>query len=157
MNPDPEQDLKRFRLSPPAPELRAQVLAAARREWSRPSLPRTWPSSQRPLLAIAASILIVAGSHWLNALLVIPAEAWPPRAAVSAVDAESIFADLPAALALYEIPPAADSRALVIVLETRRTQLQLLRELIPEPPVPSFPGPLSRQFRQIPPWQSSWS
>ena len=56
MNPNPEQQLHRFRRPDPSPELRARVLAAARQAWGKPPPASAWAPLQRSLLAIAAAL-----------------------------------------------------------------------------------------------------
>lgn len=133
MNSTPEQNLERFRLAPPSPELRARVLAAARQEWDKPVPVSAWQSLQRPLLAIAASLVIAAAGGWGNHRLAAPA----------------VVASAPPAEPAPFIHPGAKyviRKAAMATLGPHQRQSFEIFEDFRKP----APGPLTRQYRQNP-------
>jgi hypothetical protein len=149
MNPNPEQFLQQFRLPPPAPELRARALAAAREEWDRPSPASIWVSLRRPLLAVAASLVLLAAGHWTNQRLLssIAVASAPPAATSLWVPVE--MAGLPAPLFLHAAGGPADPRAARTALLSRQNQMRELMERIPSPPAAPAPNGQSHLPRQM--------
>jgi len=149
MNPTPEQQLQRFRLPPPAPDLRARVLAAARQEWNKPAPVSIWQLFRRPLLAIAAALVIAAAGSWTNRRMVSPAVA----AAVPAPPPEEIQEQK---LVLVDPPPpppfihpgakyAIRKAAMATLGPVQRQSFKIL-----EDHRKPAPGPLTRPVRQNP-------
>ena len=148
MNSTPERNLERFRLAPPAPELRARVLAAARQEWDKPAPASEWAPLKRPLLAIAAALVLAAAGSWTNQRLVSPAvqaPAWKP--VVFAGGIPSRFATLGSGF--------VDPKAALAAIQLRHDQMRKLTETIPAPAAAPAPDGQTRQYRQNPPGPAS--
>ena len=148
MNPNPEQLLQQFRLSPTTPELRARVLAAARKEWNTPSSVSDWAPLKRSLLAIAASLLLLAAGDWANHRLTAPASVASARPAAEAPWISMELAGIPAPLFVRYGRAPVNPRAALAALQSRQTQIHELLQDTPVPPsVPASDGQ-TRQHRQ---------
>lgn len=147
MNPNPEQVLRPFRLPEPSPELRARVLAAAREEWNRPASVSAWWTLRRPLLAVAASLVLAAFGSWANQRLTAPGAvaSAPPAAESPWVSVE--IAGLPTPLFIHA-GGQADPRAAIAALQSRQIQMRELLERIPALPAAPTPNGQTREFRQ---------
>ena len=148
MKTNPEQVLQQFRLSSPTPALRARILAAAHQEWDKPAPVSAWPSLRRPLLAIAASLVLLAAGHWTNHRLTAPTSVASARPTAESQWISMELADIPAPLFVRSGRAPVDPRAIIEALQSRQTQM---RELMQDTPVPP-PAPASdgqtRQYRQ---------
>lgn len=149
MNPNPEQVMQQFRLPPPAPDLRARALSAARAEWNAPAPVSAWTSLRRPLQAVAAALVLLAAGNWANQRLTASesvASALPPPASPW-ISVE--MAGIPAPLFARPGRAPLNPRAALAALQSRQIQIH---ELLQNSPVPS-PAPASdgqtRQYRQI--------
>lgn len=149
MNPNPEQVLQQFHLPEPSPELRARVLAAARQEWNRPAPVSAWWTLRRPLLAIAASLVLLAAGNWANLRLIssTAVASAPPAAASPWASVE--IAGLPAPLFIHAGGGPADPRAASAALQSRQIQMRELMDRIPSPPAAPAPNGQSHLPRQI--------
>ena len=149
MNPTPEHRLQRFRLPTPSPELRARVLAAARQEWNKPAPVSAWQVLRRPLLAIAASLVIAAAGGWANHRLVSPvvAAAGPAPSPVK-IEGQALVLAEPPAPPLFIHPGAkyVIRKAAMATLGPQQRQSIKILEGCRKP----APGPLTRLFRQNP-------
>lgn len=157
MNSAPEQNLERFRLAPPSSELRARVLAAARQEWGQPVPASEWAPLKRPLLAIAASLVLAAAGSWTNHRLVSPAVvASAPPSAENIPEQELVQAEPPTPPPF--IHPGAKypiRKAAMAALGTQQNQaLDLLEEYRGPAGIGTAPSH-SRPFRQISPGPAS--
>lgn len=152
---DAEQSLKRLRMAEPSPELRARVLAAARQEWQKPVPVSAWQPFRRPLLAIAASLVIAAAGSWMNSTLVsLPAVASTSHAEEPQWK-ELEIAGLP--IRLYLLPGAGAIRGeeAIATLELHLQQMNdMLNPRRNEPAIPASGGQ-TKQFRQKTMIQSS--
>ena len=148
MKQNPEQLLQQFRLPPPSTELRARILAAARQEWDKPSPASEWAPLKRPLLAIAASLVLLAAGSWANHRLTEPFSVASARPAAESPWISMELAGIPAPLFVRSGRAPVDPRATIAALQSRQTQIH---ELLQDTPVPS-PAPASdgqtRQYRQ---------
>ena len=125
---DVEAVLRRARVSPPPPELKGRILAAAETAWREPSaVPRDAWDWATVLLELAAAAVILLAGLQVNARLTGPS-ASPAVAAVAA--SPEWTGDMLSLLPLWSHPKAApDPAVLSQVLRARR---DLLRELLPE-------------------------
>lgn len=148
MNPNPEQQLQRFRLATPSSELRARVLAAAREEWQRPAPASAWVSLRRSLLAVAAALVLLAAGSWANQRLTAPgAMASAPPAATSPWVAVEL-AGLPVPLFVHAGGGQIDPRAASAALQSRQIQMRELMDRSPAPPAAPAPNGQTREIRQ---------
>ena len=148
MNSAPEQNLERFRLAPPSPDLRARALAAARQEWVKPAPASEWAPLKRSLLAVAASLVLAAAGSWTNQRLVSPAvqaPAWQP--VVFAGGIPSRFVTLGRGF--------VDPKAALAAIQLRHDQMRNLMNKAPLPTAVPAPDGQTRQFRQNPPGPAS--
>ncbi|MDD4118183.1 MAG: hypothetical protein PHI39_08230 [Kiritimatiellae bacterium] len=145
MNPNPEEQLQRFRLPAPAPELRAHILAAAREEWQRPAPASDWVTLRRPLLAVAASLVLLAAGGWANQRLAAPATFASARPADSGQLQTPELPGLPPPrfITARTAPPTLTAAA----LQARHDLLNVLMDF-PEPRAIA-PNGQSRLIRQI--------
>lgn len=145
MNPTPEQYLQRSRLAQPSPDLRARSLAAARKEWNRPVPLSAWQTFRRPLLAVAASLVLVVAGSWINHRLTASATV----AAVCPVQAPPAPA---LELAGLPLPPSLRLSANPIItaaaLQARQLQMRELLETPFSPAATPAPNGQTQQFRQ---------
>jgi hypothetical protein len=148
MNSHLEQQLERFHLAPPSPELRARVLGAAHQEWNKPAPVSAWAPLKRSLLAIAASLVIAAAGSWANHRLVSPMTVAASQAAEEPRWKQVGIAGLPAPLFIPPVHGYASREATTAALQSRQTQMRELMELMPPPPAAPAPNGQTRQFRQ---------
>ena len=155
MNPNPEQVLQQFRLAPSSPELRARALAAAREEWNRPDPASAWWTLRRPLLAIAASLVLVAAGSWTNGKLVSPMTVSAARPAGSTQSQELEFAGRPNPQFGQIGTRFVDPKAATAALQMRQDQIRELLDPARLPTAAPAPNGQTRQFRQNPHGSSS--
>ena len=155
MNPNPEQQLHRFRRPDPSPELRARVLAAARQAWGKPPPASAWAPLQRSLLAIAAALVLAAAGSWTNHRLVSPSGTASAQAADAPAWKPATYAGLSAPRFVPASGQFVNPKAATAALQSRQLQLRDLMERAPRPPVNPAPGEQTRPRRQIQPGSAS--
>ncbi len=149
MNPNPEKVLQQFRIAPPTTELRARALAAARQEWKAPAPVSAWQPLHRPLLAVAAALVLLAAGNWANQRLISStAVASAPPAAASPWGSVEMAA-LPSPLHVRSGAGPVAPRAVRAALQSRQNQMRELMNPIPYPPAVSAPNGQSHLPRQM--------
>ena len=155
MKQNPEQLLQQFRLPLPSTELRARILAAARQEWDKPSPASEWAPLKRPLLAVAAALVLLAAGNWTNQRLTAPGAvaSAPPAPASPWISVE--MAGLPAPLYVHSRGGSTDPRATRAALQSRQTQMRELLAPTPAPQPAPAPNGQTRRKRQNGFWIAS--